>query len=176
MRLRWTTAVALGVLLGLSIASAQAPKDKAPAKAVTQPATDFKALMKKTLDAWSTLDVDKVAPFYDSAAGHVYYDIAPLKYAGWKAYADGARKMFADYSSGKLTLNPDAETHQHGNNAWGAATSHVELTKKDGTKETFDARWTVVWEKRGEDWIIVHDHFSTPLPEPPPPPKPTKKK
>jgi len=39
-----------------------------------------------------------------------------------------------------------------------------------------DARWTTVWEKRGNNWLIVHDHFSAPLPEPPPKPAATKKK
>ncbi len=189
MHMRRTTAVILGFLLALSIGAAQEPKAQqpakapgtaakapgTPAKAPSAPATDFKALMQKTLEAWSTMDVDKVAPLYDPAAGHVYYDIAPLKYADWKAYAEGAKKLFADYSAVKITMNPDAKAVQRGNTAYGTATSHVEMTKKDGGKEAFDARWTVIWEKRGDDWTIVHDHFSTPLPEPAPP-KPAGKK
>ncbi len=48
--------------------------------------------------------------------------------------------------------------------------NHVVM--KDGTKQSFEARWTMVWEKRGKDWIIAHDHYSVPAPPPPPRPKP----
>jgi len=43
------------------------------------------------------------------------------------------------------------------------------MVKKDGTKEMIEGRWTAVFEKRGDNWIIVHDHFSVPLPSPAPP-------
>jgi ketosteroid isomerase-like protein len=39
--------------------------------------------------------------------------------------------------------------------------------KKDGSKEAMDGRWTLVWEKRGDDWLVVHEHFSVPLGPPP---------
>jgi ketosteroid isomerase-like protein len=29
-----------------------------------------------------------------------------------------------------------------------------------------DRRWTTVWEKKGPNWLIVHEHFSAPT-EPP---------
>lgn len=169
MRIRWVVAgLVLVLLAGSTAAAAQAEKKAAAAKPGAQPAYDLRALMQKILDAWGTLDTAKAAPFYAQGPGHVYYDITPMEYKGWAEYAEGVKKVFADYSSAKFTLGKDARVHRHGNLAWGAATWHAELLKKDGSKDTMDGRWTAVWEKRGDDWIIVHDHFSVPLPPPPP--------
>ena len=44
-----------------------------PAKK-TQPAFDFNARIRQVLDAWSTMDVTKPAPFYSKDAGNVFYD------------------------------------------------------------------------------------------------------
>ena len=68
---------------------------------------------------------------------NVFYDVAPMKYVGWAAYAAGVPKVFADYQSAKITVGKDA-------------------------------RWTVLWQKTGDDWLVVHEHFSVPLPSPPP--------
>jgi hemoglobin len=138
--------------------------------ALAQPRTAadrFKALMQSELDAWSTLDPAKAAPFFAKDADRVFFDIAPLKYTGWNEYEAGTRKFFADFKSLKLTMGPDARAAQAGNTAWGTATIHVELVNKNDTKEAFDARWTVVWEKRGKDWLVVHEHVSAPAPEAP---------
>jgi ketosteroid isomerase-like protein len=37
-----------------------------------------------------------------------------------------------------------------------------------------EARSTDIFEKRGNDWVIIHEHVSVPMPEPPPP-APAKK-
>jgi ketosteroid isomerase-like protein len=131
------------------------------------PATDFKALMQKELDAWSTLDTDKAGAFFDKGADNVYYDIAPLKYNGWSEYAAGVKQNFPDVSSIAFTMHDDARTHQHGSLVWGTATVHTVLMLKSGTQQALDARWTVIWEKRGKDWLVVHEHFSAPLPAAP---------
>ena len=162
------TAVILVLLAGATGAAAQAEKKAAPARAAAKPAYDFQVLMQKIFKAWSSTDPSGVAQYYAQGPGHVYYDIAPLKYNGWQEYAEGYKKLIADYSSVKFTLDPDARAHQRGNMAWATATWKGKLLKKDGTKETLEGRWTAVFEKRGDNWIIVHDHFSLPLPSPAP--------
>lgn len=128
--------------------------------------TDFQALMRRVLAAWGTLDLHQVAPFYAQEPNRLFFDTAPLKYTGWSEYAEGAKTLFADFASLKLTLNPDAQVQQRGNTAWGAATVRADIGMKNGATQSFDARWTVVWEKRGKNWIIVHDHFSGVMPYP----------
>jgi len=167
---------ALVLLLGASSA-AQTPKKAEPAAKPSQPGFDFKARMQQIMDAWSTLDPSKAAPFYSQEKDNVFYDVTPMKYAGWAAYAEGVPKSFADYTSAKITVNRDARAHQRGNFAWGTATVHMELANKNGTTEPMDARWTVLWQKTGEDWLVVHEHFSVPLTAAPTKPAaPPKKK
>ena len=131
------------------------------------PADDFKALMRKTLDAWETLDPANAAPFYDPNPDNVYFDTTPLKYAGFSAYAEGVKNNFPDLASVKFTLGDDVRIHPQGNLTWATATLHFDLTTKGGTAMPLDCRWTVVWEKRGAKWLIVHEHVSAPLSVPP---------
>lgn len=127
-------------------------------------AQDFNARMRTVLNAWETLDAAKVAPFYSQEPGRLFFDVAPLKFTGWNEYADGVEKVFADFRSIKFTLADDAQAQQRGDFAWGAVTVRTDVVMKDGTKQSYDARWTTVWEKRGKDWIIAHDHYSRPAP------------
>lgn len=129
--------------------------------------TDFKALMRQTLDAWETLDVSKPAPFYAKEPTRTFYDIAPLKYTGWNAYAEGVQKAFYEViKSAKFTLNDDVQVQQGGKSAWGSATFKLDMVTKDGAHESAEGRWTVVWEKSGKSWLIVHEHVSFPAPTP----------
>ena len=153
--------------LALTLAAGLTPVYAQADTAGAQVTEELKALMQKIADAWCTLDPSKAAPFYVTEGPHVFYDISPLKYTGWKQYADGAGKMFAGVSSLKFTLGKDVQTHRRGSMAWGTATLQVELTPKDGKTENLAARWTVIWEKRGDNWLLVHEHVSAPLPPAP---------
>ncbi len=124
---------------------------------------DFKARMQALFDAWSALDPAKAAPFYAKDADLDFYDIAPMKYHGWAEYAQGVKKQFAAFASAKFTVGSDVLTHQAVNTAWGTATWHGDLLKKDGSRQALDGRYTCVWEKRGREWVLVHEHMSVPL-------------
>ena len=169
---RMAVILVLILVLGAADAAAQGEKKAAPTKAAKS-TTDLVALLQKIVEAWSSTDASGVAHFYAQEPGHVYYDITPTKYNGWQEYAAGYKKLMTDYSSVRFVLGPDAQAHEHGNLAWSTTTWRAELVKKDGTKERLEGRWTAIFERRGDNWIIVHDHFSVPLP--PPAPGPEKK-
>jgi hemoglobin len=124
-------------------------------------------MMRKTLDAWETLDPANAAPFYDQSADNVYFDTAPLKYTGFAEYAEGVKNNFPDLASVKFTLGDDVRIHPSGNLTWATATLHFDLATKSGTRMPLEARWTLIWERRGAKWLIVHEHVSAPLPVPP---------
>jgi ketosteroid isomerase-like protein len=127
---------------------------------------DFKAMMKKVMDAWGTLDPAKAAPYYSKEANATFFDIAPLKYVGWGAYAAGTSEMFKQWTSLSMTINDDVRIERHGDIAITMATGRAETVGKDGSKNALDWRSTLVWEKKGKDWLISHEHFSTPMPVP----------
>ncbi|MGH6629286.1 MAG: YybH family protein [Burkholderiales bacterium] len=123
---------------------------------------DFKARMNAMLSAWGTLDPAKAAPYYDKDPKLVFYDVAPIKYTGWDEYAKGVIATFAGaYQSGKFFLHDDINLHRGAKVTWATATLDFELLRKDGGRELLkDLRWTLIWEKHGNDWLLVHEHLS----------------
>jgi ketosteroid isomerase-like protein len=121
-----------------------------------------KALMQRVWDGWSSLDVAKVAEFY-ARGPHVFFDIAPLKYASWDEYQKGVLNVLADFKTAKFTVNDDVELHPAGQYVWGTSTVKEDATMKSGKREMGTFRWTVVFEKQNGKWLIVHEHISAPL-------------
>ena len=123
----------------------------------------LKDVMKRIMHAWDELDPSKAAPFYAKDPNLVFYDNSPLKYTGWKQYAAGVPQAFADYKSYKTTLSDDLATHLVSPNlAWGLATWRADAVKKNGSTEVVYGRWTVVFERRGDQWLLIHEHVSVP--------------
>jgi len=120
-----------------------------------------KAYLQKIWDGWATLDTANVAQFYASGP-HTFFDIAPLKYSSWDEYQKGVRQVLADFKSAKFTVSDDAELHAAGKYVWGTATVKEEMTHKNDKVDTGAFRWTMVFEKQGGKWLIVHEHVSAP--------------
>ncbi len=150
---------ALQLILVLSLVLPAWGQSKGTKKAKT--GAPDRALMQEIWDGWSTRDPANVAKFY-AKGPDVFFDIAPLKYASWAEYEQGVKGVLAGFATLKCTVNDDAQVHPHGNLVWGTATVHEVDTKTDGSKGEGDFRWTVVWEKEGGQWLIVHEHVSLP--------------
>jgi ketosteroid isomerase-like protein len=121
-----------------------------------------KAYLQKIWDGWATLDPSNVTKFYASGP-HTFFDITPLKYSSWDEYQKTVRQVLSDFKSAKFKVNNDAEIHPAGGYAWGTATVDEEMTHQNGKVDTGTFRWTMVFEKQGGDWLIVHEHVSAPL-------------
>jgi ketosteroid isomerase-like protein len=152
----WAIVMIVLVMTGLGIAQTK----KSAAKASS--AAPDKAHLQKIWDAWSTLDPANAAQFYAQGL-HVFFDIAPLKYASWDEYQKGVVAVLADFKTAKMTVNDDAEIHPAGAIVWGTATVKEDAVMKSGKHEMGNFRWTVVFEKEGGKWLIVHEHISVPM-------------
>jgi ketosteroid isomerase-like protein len=132
-----------------------------------QRATDeatFRKLTDEFCAAWSTGNADAPARFYAKDQGLVFYDLAPFAYHGWKEYHDGVQKEFFDnMAAGKLTADKDLRVRRHGTFAWTTVTMHISEKTKEGKNTETDVRYTGIWEKRGANWLLVHEHLSTPM-------------
>jgi len=146
-------------VLMLAIASFAA--DKKPAAKKTTGGPD-KAYLQKIWDGWAALDGSKQAEFY-ATGPHLYFDLAPLKYASWDEYQAGVAKLLDEYKSATLTVNDDAEIHTVGDTAWVASTVKADMMKKTGKREMATFRWTAIFEKHDGKWLIVHEHVSEPM-------------
>jgi len=132
-----------------------------------QKATDEATFRKLTDDfcaAWSTGNADAPARFYAKDDGLVFYDLAPFAYHGWKEYHDGVQKeFFENMASGKLTAGKDLRVKRHGMFAWTTVSMHFSEKTKNGKTSETDVRYTGIWEKRGANWLLVHEHLSAPI-------------
>src|SRR6201997_3773715 len=157
-RWRWLFYVALaiaGALLTFVGARAQ------------QKATDdatFRKLVDNFCAAWSTGSAEAPAKFYAKDNGLVFYDLAPFAYHGWKEYHDGVQKeFFANMASGSLTAGKDLRVTRRGTLAWTTVSMHFSEKTRDGKATETQVRYTGIWEKRGKNWLLVHEHLSTPM-------------
>ena len=157
MTIKKTTQIAvLAVIVGLTLTAAAQKPAKASAGAVDR------AHLQKIWDGWAALNVPHQKQFYAQGA-HVFFDIAPLKYASWDEYEAGVTKVLADYKAGKCTVNDDLQIHKTGDSYWITATIAFELTHQSGKIDMGQFRWTAIFEKKDGQWLIVHEHVSEPL-------------
>ncbi|HJZ83220.1 MAG TPA: nuclear transport factor 2 family protein [Pyrinomonadaceae bacterium] len=125
---------------------------------------DFKQMIKDYYAKWSTLNPDNPAPFYAKEEGLVFFDVDPLKYTSWQQYHDTFKNnVAAGFTSLTITPNNDLKITRSGNLAVGSLTFHLSAKAKDGTALEFEGRHTIVWQQRGRQWLIVHEHVSKPL-------------
>ena len=156
----------LALTLTLLVALAGAAQAKPPAKRATGVDAEFKKMIEEYYVAWSQLNTDTPAKYYAKDADLVFYDIAPMKYNSWKEYHDGVQKNFFDMAT-SATLTPnmnDLKVTRRGDVAWTTLTFHMTIKLKAGGTTEVDARHTAIWERRGGQWLIVHEHVSVPLP------------
>ena len=124
----------------------------------------IRSVLAKATENWSAMNVDANDAYYAADAGAAWFDLAPLKYAGWAEYKAGVKKVFGGFESLSLKLNDDLMVQRRGKMAWATYTFTTELKMKDGKSEKGVGRGTDVLEKRGGKWVIVHEHVSFPAP------------
>jgi ketosteroid isomerase-like protein len=132
-----------------------------------QKATDdatFRKLIDGYCAAWSSKDPNNAAKYYAREDGLVFYDVAPFSYSGWKEYDAGVRKNILDnVDSVSLTAGKELKVTRRGNIAWTTVPMHLTGKMKDGKTMDAQIRYTGIWEKRGKNWVLVHEHLSAPL-------------
>jgi ketosteroid isomerase-like protein len=121
-----------------------------------------RAYLQKIWDGWAALDATHQKQFY-AQGPHVFFDIAPLKYASWDEYEAGVTKELGDYKAAKFTVNDDLQIHKASDSVWVTSTVASDMTHKSGKRDMGQFRWTAVFEKKDGKWLIVHEHVSAPI-------------
>jgi len=153
--------VVLFAVLALALTGFAKDAKKPAAKKSASGGPDV-AYLQKIWDGWASLNTANVAGFYNQEPDHTFFDVAPLKYNNWKEYDAGVQALLKDLKTVKLTVNDDAKVHNQGDWAWATATVKEDATTKSGKHEMATFRWTVIFEKSGDKWVIAHDHTSAP--------------
>ncbi len=159
MRNRVCLFLALAVAVSLSVAALAQEHEHGAAKS-----TFDKAIMQKVWDAWDTLDLANPAKFYSHETNHIFYDVAPLQYHSWSEYEAGAKPLLASWKSLKSKVNYDGMIHPESPNmVWTTSTVDMDIVTKDGKNQKMTVRWTAIWHKHGDAWMIAHEHVSAPM-------------
>lgn len=134
------------------------------------PALDLKPQVIKYWQLWER-GPDAAAALYAKDADLVFYDLEPLKYQGWDSYKAGVGpNILVKFQTITFTVNDDVKTTAAGSGfAWTTATVRGDGALKGGAPVHVVMRHTAIWQKRGKEWLIVHEHCSVPsaLPAPP---------
>jgi ketosteroid isomerase-like protein len=121
----------------------------------------FRKLIDGYCTAWSSGNPENAAKYYAKEDSLVFYDMAPFSYSGWKEYDAGVRKQFLNNAvSASLTAGKELKVTRRGNIAWTTVPMHVTAKMKDGKALDSPVRYTGIWEKRGKNWVLVHEHLS----------------
>ncbi|HYP26413.1 MAG TPA: nuclear transport factor 2 family protein [Blastocatellia bacterium] len=157
---------AAGIILVISLPGLAQTGKSARGKGATEKVEDagLRRLIHDYYEAWNTLDPENADRFYDKDARLVFYDIAPLQYNGWNEYKQSLKALFTQYSSFRLIPRDDLKVRRNGDMAFVTLTLHLSAVHKTSGPLELDARHTAVLEKRGDRWVIVHEHISAPLP------------
>ena len=157
-RWRWLLYVALAFAGGLLTFVGARAQQRASDDAT------FRRLIDGYCAAWTSGNAEAPAKFYAKDNGLVFYDLAPFAYHGWKEYHDGVQKeLFANMATGSLTPGKDLKVTRRGTLAWTTVSMHFSEKTKDGKTTETQVRYTGIWEKRGVNWLLVHEHLSTPM-------------
>jgi len=155
------------VVLAWAAGTLSAQTTTPPKSKPSSPAAVDKAYLQSVWDGWTAADLDKQGQFYAQGAGHLFFDVAPLKYDSWADYKAGVAPSLKDAPKVTYTLGDDIQIHPEGKITWVDGTLEMSGTTPQGQKESIPLRWTAVLEQQDGRWVIVHEHVSAPAEAPP---------
>ena len=141
MRKLWT----LSFLIGLAVIFIVAMQSQGE-----QSDEALRELVPRIVASWETFDLAKIEPYYATDPDLTYFDLAPLKYDNWAEYRATVPKSCSS-------------VHSRGSLGWVTFTFGADMTTKQGATSHLVGRWTMILEKRGKGWVVVHEHVSAPL-------------
>jgi len=159
--MRKSIVVITAVLLLCSVAIGQQPRKPAQAEAKDME-DSLRQTMRQVWDAWETLKAENAAKFYSQDPKDVFFDIAPLKNQGWNEYVQHVAPMLTTFKSMKSRFNDDLQVHLKGDLGWTTTTIHADVVGSDGRAQAMEIRWTAIWQRKAQKWLIVHEHVSVP--------------
>jgi len=153
--------------LNTAARNSPAPSPKGAAPKAAGPVD--KAYLQSIWDGWASNDLEKQGQFYAQGPGHLFFDVAPLKYTNWDDYKAGVAPSLKDSPKVTFTLNDDIQIHPEGKITWVDGTLNMEGASPQGEKQTLTLRWTAVLERQPDGpWLIQHEHVSVPADPPQP--------
>jgi ketosteroid isomerase-like protein len=167
-------------LLLILITSTICPNLSQPAQAATQlqfkqtlsaqQTEEFRQLLSDYYAAWSIPDdkpwnIEMAEKFYQHNERVFGFDFNPPAegFQGWEAYKRELTKIMGNYSQFTVSLGDRFLVYRNGDVVWTVSTFNITGTVKDGSPISGSGRNTLIWEQVDNQWLIAHEHISTPF-------------
>lgn len=135
-----------------------------------QETEEFRKLLVDYYAAWSVpsgkpWNITTAEKFYQRNDRMFSFDFNPPAegFQGWEAYKRELTTIMSNYSKFTVTLGDRFLVYRNGSVVWTVSTFNITGTLKNGSPITGSGRNTLVWEQVGNQWLIAHEHISTPL-------------
>jgi len=105
-----------------------------------------------------------VAHLYKKDEDFTAYDIAPPLggYLGWSQYSVGWYKVMDKYREIHFEYLGDLRVFRRGDVGWSSVSCRWHGITAGGAPFSKDIRITLVWVKEQGEWVITHEHASSP--------------
>lgn len=131
---------------------------------------EFRKLLIDYYAAWSIpenkpWDITTAQNFYQINDRMFGFDFMPPAegFQGWEAYKAELTKIMSGFSRFTVTLGNRFLVYRNGNVIWTVSTFNINGALKNGTPIKNSGRNTLIWERVGNQWLIAHEHVSTPF-------------
>jgi ketosteroid isomerase-like protein len=135
-----------------------------------QEEAEFRRLLVDYYAAWSiptnkSWTITKAEKFYQRTDRLFGFDFNPpaTGFQGWQVYKRELTTIMSNYSTFTAALGDRFVVYRNGNVVWPISTFNITGTLKDGSPISGSGRNTLIWERVGNQWLIAHEHVSTPL-------------
>jgi ketosteroid isomerase-like protein len=157
MPMRMLRALPLVLLL---LASAPPRAARAQSAADRRSAAEVLALFRDFNAAWERRDSAFIRRYFAHDTGAVFFfERRQLK--GWPRADTLYRNMFASAARGRVNSKYDVlDVGARGDVAWLAANFRLEVIEPSGDTTVDEGRQSLVFERRGGAWVVVHRHTS----------------
>ncbi len=152
------------------IQPAQADTQSELTQISTQETAEFRNLLVDYYEAWSIpkdkpWNIANAEKFYQRNERMFGFDFNPPAegFQGWEAYKRELTKIMNQYSKFTVALGDRFLVYRHGNVAWTVSTFNIAGSLKNDSAISGSGRNTLIWERVGNQWLIAHEHISTPL-------------
>lgn len=111
-------------------------------------------------EAWKARDMDFIRSFFAHDADMLlFFERRQLR--GWDKVETLYENMFAHALPGSVkSTYTNVDARAGANLAYANANFHLTVTNPDGEEMTDEGRVTVVFERRGDRWVVIHRHTS----------------
>ena len=128
------------------------------------------------MDGWHTsperpFDLDRIASLYARDESFSSFDFGRPHdgFQDWASASAYYREFMKIPRSWRLEPGDDLRVHVRGDVAWTTLSLRARGELRDGRViDAPEARVTLIFERRGSAWLIVHEHGSSALPFPSP--------